>query len=496
MSTIRQTGTTHVARTSITIRRGEPEVSFEGHQPQRTPLETPCLVKSPISLAISGATRRHALRGTAALAAAGTLGALSACGTGGQGTGGAQGEAAPSAQIKKGATIVWAVDAGPTRTPLRQDQVKLFKQKFPDLNVEFLDGATGTEKLQTLFAAGTPPDLFRQETAGMAHFASRGQAASLDAHLKRDKYDFSDFFPAAWELWKWKGKYYGVPFLGIRLAYYNRAMIEQAGGRKPPVAWRDNAWTWDAFLDAAKTVSRPGSRWGADLGADRRDWQPWVWNNGGELFNAEGTQVLLDQPAAVESVQFLADLIHKHRVAPTADELRANGGRRGLFEGGNLFLFHAPVNVVAQNRQSAGFDWSITGLPKGKGRMAYASGGGVGWFLAQESKVKDETWELMKLLASREGVRMEAERGEAPPSRRSIAKEPAFVNPPEAPKGDMKVVVDALEAMHIETALLNGVEIDRILGEELGPVWRGEKTAREALGQAVTRIKPLLNPAG
>ena len=59
----------------------------------------------------------------------------------------------------------------------------------------------------------------------------------------------------------------------------------------------------------------------------------------------------------------------------------------------------------------------------------------------------------------------------------------------------MKVVVEALEAMHVETALLNGVEIDRILNEELTPVWRGEKTLRQAIADAANKVRPLLNPA-
>ena len=58
----------------------------------------------------------------------------------------------------------------------------------------------------------------------------------------------------------------------------------------------------------------------------------------------------------------------------------------------------------------------------------------MGWFLAGDSKSKDESWELLKHLASKESVRLEAVRGEAPPSRRSIAAEPAFVNP-RSPRG-------------------------------------------------------------
>jgi len=206
--------------------------------------------------------------------------------------------------------------------------------------------------------------------------------------------------------------------------------------------------------------------------------------------------VQVGDPPAVEALQFLADLIHRYRVAPTADELRSQGGRRGLFVGSNLLLYHEPVNSVAANRREAGFDWSITAVPRGKAKVAVSSGGGVGWFLTASSKVQNETWELMKVLASKEGVRMEAVRGEAPPSRRSVANEPAFINPPEPPGSDMKVVVEALELMHVESPLINGVEIDSILTEELGPLWRGEKTARAATAAAVQRITPLLNPPG
>ena len=427
---------------------------------------------------------------------------LAACGAGGAGgSGGASGagDVAPAAQLKKGASIQWAVDAGPTRTPLREDQVKLFKEKQPDMAVEFIQNATSDEKLQSLFAAGTAPDLFRTETAGMAFFASRNQAASLDPYLRRDKYDLTDFFPNAWELWTWKGKHYGLPFLGIRLGYFNRALTQQVGA-KVPTSWKDATWTFGAFQEAAqKATVRQGntaSRWGAELGTGRRDWQPWVWNNGGELFSADGTKVLLDQPAAMEALQYLTDLIHKQRVAPTPAELQAAGGRRPLFEGGNLLAYHDPVNGVSTNRRAASFDWSVFGLPKGKGRTVSASGGGVGWFMPTDSKVKDETWELMKVLASKESVRLEAVRGEAPPSRKSIANEPAFISPPEAPKGDMKVVVEALEVMHVETPLINGVEIDRILAEEMNPAWRGERTMGESVALAVAKIKPLLNPTG
>src|SRR5688500_14926798 len=195
-------------------------------------------------------TRRAVL---AALPAAGPR-TLAACGGAAPSGSGPAGDAAPAAQLKNGASIQWAVDEGTTRMPLREDQVKLFKTQFPNMNVEFILGSTGTEKLQSLFAAGTPPDMFRQETAGMAFFASKSQVSALDPFLKRDKYDLSDFFPTAWELWKWKGKYYGLPFLGIRIGFFNRALALQSGA-KVPTTWKDPAWTFQAFLEAEQKLT-------------------------------------------------------------------------------------------------------------------------------------------------------------------------------------------------------------------------------------------------
>lgn len=146
------------------------------------------------------------------------------------------------------------------------------------------------------------------------------------------------------------------------------------------------------------------------------------------------------------------------------------------------------------NRTDVGFDWSITALPRGNAKTAAASGGGVAWFLAGNSKVKDETWELMQVLAGKESVRMEAARGEAPPSRRSVAAEPAFARPHEPPKADMKVAVEALEVLHPKPIVVSGLAIDRILDEELAPLWAENRAARDATTRTVARTTPLLNP--
>ena len=92
-----------------------------------------------------------------------------------------------------------------------------------------------------------------------------------------------------------------------------------------------------------------------------------------------------------------------------------------------------------------------------------------------------------------ESDKLTAMTGEAPPGRRSVARDPDYLNPKEAPGSDMKVVVEALEsALRTDAVLIQGDEIFGIMGEELGQVWGGLRSARETMEVIKQRVTPLL----
>ena len=120
-------------------------------------------------------------------------------------------------------------------------------------------------------------------------------------------------------------------------------------------------------------------------------------------------------------------------------------------------------------------------------------GGGVGWFITTGSKHPDESWELLKVVESFESDKLTALMGEAPPGRRSVARDPEFVNPKEPPGADMKVVVEALEsALRTDPVLIQGDEVFKIMADELAPMWAGQRTAREAADIIQGRVGPML----
>ena len=86
----------------------------------------------------------------------------------------------------------------------------------------------------------------------------------------------------------------------------------------PPV---DASWDWDDLVEnAAKlTVHKQDGaveRWGL-LAHDNDIWWA-LWQNEAEAINPNTLACRLQEPEAVEALQFVRDLIHKHRVSPPA----------------------------------------------------------------------------------------------------------------------------------------------------------------------------------
>jgi multiple sugar transport system substrate-binding protein len=433
--------------------------------------------------------------GTASFAAAGGIGAaaLAACGQQATPSGG---EAAPK-HLRSGVAVQWGVETKETRLALRKRQQQLFAQQFPSVKVKLAVGSENVTKIKTAIAAGTPPDLVRLDAVSYPGLARSGGVTSYDALIKRDKYDLKDFFPAAIEQWQWRGKQWAMPFLGVLSQFYNAELVQQAGARTPPNAWKDATWNWDGFLDFAKKITRrqgdTTTRW-AFVGTheNSRYYMPWVWSNGGDMFDKDYKAVTIGDPPALQALAFVADLMNKHHVAPTPDELKEIGDVDKAFTEGKIGMLCESVNQIAANRLAPNLRWTMTALPRGKKGVA-DGGGGVGWFIPSASKVQDETWGLLKTVLRAPSDKDTALSGEAPPNRRSVANTPEYLNPKEPPGADMKVVVESLDvALHTDPVLIQGSEILEIFATELAPTWAGQRSARESAAVIKQRVNPML----
>jgi multiple sugar transport system substrate-binding protein len=410
---------------------------------------------------------------------------------------GRSGAGAPAGRYRTGITLHMMQYGTQPEGEAKLQVLKLFEDKYPGIKTS-LDNAPPNynDKLQSMVAGGTPPDVFWFNPALFLQYTRRGFFLDLTPLIRRDRYDLSDFPEKAIEQYSWEGKHWGMPKdFPTRGMFFNVALFDQAGIAHPPGNYTDQSWTWDRFLDAALRLSRERggvSYFGFASGTGFRQWTPWVHGNGGEFVSKDCSECLLHEPPALEALQFLQDLRLKHRVwALPADAQQGatfEQGRVGMTEG-------APPTVGNYRRQIQGFEWDATHVPRGKNGRYAASGGGTGQGIAAGTRYPDEAWELLKFLLSPEALHIEIVKDQLNmPGRKSLANSKEYLGSGLPPR-NLKVFVDGLPYLRPDPQTTNWQEIDQALTREMAPLWSGEKSPREVALAVKRAVDPLLQAA-
>jgi multiple sugar transport system substrate-binding protein len=438
----------------------------------------------------AGGTRRRFLGRGATLGALGVGGAACAATGPGPASGGPRG-------LKTGVTLGWHSNSAGRIYEVRSETARAFEARHPGITVEVVN--SNATKVLALFAAGTPPDVFSSEPGLMLGYVSRRQIAPLDPLLKRDRYDLADYFPKVLDQFRWAGKLWALPWMGLRALFYNVDAFAQAGVPRPPGDWKAPGWTFGAFEAALPRLARPtaaGDAFGYTVPRDYRDWNAWVYSNGGELWNRDRTQCALTEPRATEALQFLADIIHRLRAGPTAAQLSEIGGAVNGFATGRAASTWIVVGNLWTIRSTVGttFRWSVAPTPRGNaGGEPALSGGGQGWYLTAGLPNQNETWELMQWFSAAEASGREVEAGTTVPFRKSVAQQPYWAD--LAPPEQMRLLVQGMEYLRVDAHFTTWTDIQTAMGEELAPLWQGAETARTVTARLKQRVDPLLQEA-
>lgn len=363
-------------------------------------------------------------------------------------TPGTQGTRAPAAssapKAASGTKVVFMSDIGGDHIKVRDAWAKKFSEKT-GIPVEHQPVVQNyQDKLLTRFAGGDPPDIFRylQETIPIVEAVDKQILHPLDDLIKRDRYDLSDFLPQAIALYRWKGVLYALPRdYGDQNVFYNVTMLDKAGLGRLPTTWTDTSFTFDRFREIAKQLTQGTEGRSAQFGcAVNRAWRPWaswVYSNGGTVVktDSEGlaTGLTLDQPSAVDALQFLQDLIYKDKVAPRP-EMETDQSASNLFMSGRIAMIVDNPGGVKTYRAIKSFEWDVAPFPLGKGTKRGVGGGGTGWAMANASKQVDAAWQFLQFITSKESELDEVHIGGTTPSRRSVVNSEDFLDPKLPPK--------------------------------------------------------------
>lgn len=257
-------------------------------------------------------------------------------------------------------------------------------------------------------------DVFAASQGELSYLLEDDFTVSLNAMMAEDTdFDLSDFYPSAIEALSLDGQRWGVPFaVDMLLMHYNKDLFDRRN-----VPYPQSGWTWDDFLNRAVSLSDPSAGefgYAYYLSGNMGVLEPMVFvqQRGGQFFDdlQQPTRPTFDQSANVAPMQWYADLIQKHHVAPQPGERTVPYPGSGI-ESGKYAMwmgYYSDHWDVNEGRMT---------LPKGEapGTLGYV----MGLFISTSTTSPDACWKWITFVSKQTPPGMI-------PARRSVMESDAY----------------------------------------------------------------------
>lgn len=374
-----------------------------------------------------------------------------------------------------------------------------------------------TTKLNTMAASNTLPDMGAMIEQNVITWANEGMLADASGMFGADEAKPLDCLK-----YTYKGKTVGYASANeVLLLYYNKDMFDKAKVAYPPAA-ADKAWTWDEFVATAKklTLDKNGKT-PNDPGFDAQNikqygclvenlpWQLEVWalSNGSGFYNKDGTKVTINEPAAVEAIQKVADLHLKDKVAPLSTGATDDSIQRSIISRTCAMGTGGQWNIgtCLGSAKKEGLNYGVAVLPymKQKATLCTASLSAV----FNSSKNPKECFDYIKWSALEEnnwdmissGILMP--RLEKWYTDETLTRK--WVENPNFPEFEQykSAVIDYSRDMNITHPAAwfytaNTSDFNALLNSVLGDVWTGKTTAEKAITSNIDKLNAAFEGKG
>jgi multiple sugar transport system substrate-binding protein len=396
-------------------------------------------------------------------------------------------------------TIKYAFWGNPDAIGVEKDIIDQFQNENPGVKVEVVVSGYNDyhTKLLTMIAGGAAPDVMRVDSYYFTDFMKVGALKSLDDLVKKEKIDLSSYYQQGIEECTYNKALYGLPWATSPLyMFVNLDVIEKAGVKMPSLDW-----TWTDFVAICKAVTKGE---GADkvygFSYDPNNVSgilPWVWANDGDLFNAAKTKFTLDQPAAVQAIQRLADLIKQGYIPPEAVSATADINTR-LFVNGKIAMRMGSAAEILSTQKVEGVRFEVLPMPNGKIKNTSVFKSNIVG-IAAGTKNFDAAWKFLKFLRGPEGkgetLYMQAKR--MPPTMDNSKYWGLYADTTKYPKlveANSKAISKSYG--HKLPLRAGWLEVEQIVKPALQLVFTGDKTAEAAMKEIAPKAQAVLDRTG
>ncbi|MDP4095842.1 extracellular solute-binding protein [Paenibacillus sp. P96] len=358
---------------------------------------------------------------------------LSGCGgAGGNADGGESQQGSGSGQITLNMMHLWPAGSSAQQNKLVNQIIEQYQQEHPNVVIkqEVLENEQYKNKLKVLSASNELPDIGITWAAGfMEPYVKGGLFTPLDDLLGGEQLK-DKFVAGTTEAYAMDGKTYALPIeLNISPIYYNKTIFEKYNLQVPA--------TYDEFKQVVQTLSSNGV---APIALGNKDrWTGSLWymyladriagNEAlGKAIDGSGS---FDDPGLIQAaaeIQSLVDMnaFNKGFNGLSNDEGKSEfmNGKAAMYLMGTWELpnFTTNPDIPQEFKDSVGF-FKFPTVNGGKGDVnSWVGGPGVGLFVAENSKVKEEAKAFVEYFVAKWGEQSVTDAGVIPATKVDTSK--------------------------------------------------------------------------
>jgi len=358
--------------------------------------------------------------------------------------------------------------------------IEIFQKNNPNAKVNIVGipwTAEGDTKLEAALSAKSDINVFRVTSPNLPRYSKQGVLSNIEPFLTDA--EKADFYPSGFQVATVDGKIWAWPLWVTAISIFaNTEIFKEKGVALPSL---DKPWTWDQFVEAAKTLTykkadgtqvygfSSSSKWGAV------EYYPLMYIDGGRILSADGKKFVQNDANGVSALQKIADLALVHKVTPPDFGTVDQAGVRAQFKDRKTVAMLMSTPGFIPDLEKENFPLAVVPPPVGKlGKTV--TNGAFGLYAVVKVDDQDKlkaAHELAKYLTGSQVAKDITGWQLAPGLRKS--------NTGYATNPAREMVAKLVEYGVYEAPVATSAELGNNYGAALQAIILGKQTAKEAM---------------
>ncbi|WHZ56092.1 ABC transporter substrate-binding protein [Metabacillus hrfriensis] len=304
--------------------------------------------------------------------------------------------------------LTFSTWGNPGELKVIQKAVDGFMKENPNIKVKLVpipsDGYI--QKLQTQLQGSQAPDVFYLGDGDISKIIETGKLAPLsefmnssESYVKPD-----EFSEGLWGGAKKDNEIYGVTVdCNPMLIYYNKKLLSELDIKSPQEYFDAGEWNFAAMEEVTSQLREAG-KYGFIVD---NWWGPvfsWIWANGGEIYNKETGEFVLDKnEKGIEAMSFLDRMIDEKNFK-YAGSLPKGQGAEAMFMSGQVGMVGAGRWYTPLFHENKALEWDYIPWPSNTENKTEPVGIPTAYMAANnDSKHKEEALKFVTYYTSKMG---------------------------------------------------------------------------------------------